>query len=500
MAKLAEKKTEFPLQEHANYREQPHNVLAEQMVLGTLLTNNDLLQRIGDFLLPEHFFQPIHQRIFEAIIHFNERGVLANPVTLKNHFDKDEALKELGGGQYLAKLAGLSSTIINVHDYGKVIYDLSIRRALISIGEEVVNDAFEESIDTSATDQIEAAEERLFKLASEGYQDSGFKALKSSLAETLHRAELAYKQKQKITGTSTGYRELDALLGGLQRSDLIILAARPSMGKTALTVNLAWNACKNLSEDYHAKKKAGKLPEDDPGLPSVGLFSLEMSAEQITSRLLSMVSHVNSFKLRTGQLTEDEFSDIIRANNQMQSMPFYIDDTPALSISALRTRARRLKRRHNLSVLMVDYLQLVRGSSKNDGNRVQEISEITQGLKAIAKELNIPVIALSQLSRAVEQREDKRPQLSDLRESGSIEQDADIVMFIYRDDYYLARKEPRVGTPEHDSWQQQMNQAMNITDLIIAKQRNGPIGNVRLFFDANTTTYTNLVDIPTVLD
>ena len=408
--------------------------------------------------------------------------MIATPVTLKNHFDKDEALVSIGGAEYLARLAGLSAMVINIADYARTVYDLAVRRKLIEIGGDIVNDAFDKEIELTAAQQIEQAEQTLYTLASEGRSGSGFVMLKKSLKEAIDRAQLAYKHHGKVSGISSGFVDMDALLGGLQDSDLLILAGRPSMGKTALAINIALNACNYLCEI--TKDQAPK---------SVGFFSLEMSSEQLAARMLSMISKVNAAKLRTGNLTDDDFTHIVRANKEMQELPFFIDDTPALTISALRTRARRLKRKHNLGLLVIDYLQLVRGTTKaGEGNRVQEISEITQGLKAIAKELNIPVIALSQLSRAVEQREDKHPQLSDLRESGSIEQDSDIVMFIYRDEYYESRKEPRVGTPEHDAWQARMDEVMNISEVIIAKQRHGPIGAVKLYFDSNTTKFSNL--------
>jgi replicative DNA helicase len=472
----------------ASYRLQPSNILAEQMLLGAILINNEAINRVGDFLAAEHFHEPVHQRIYEAIQTFLERGIIATPVTMKNYFDKDAALADIGGAEYLARLAGLSVTVINIVDYGRTVYDLAVRRKLIEIGEDIVNDAFDKEIEVTANEQIEQAEQVLYNLASEGRSDTGFIALKKSLKEAIDRAQLAYKHQGKVSGVSSGFNDLDNLLGGLQNSDLLILAGRPSMGKTALAINIALNGCEYL---YDIAKKETNNPQLAP--PAVGFFSLEMSSEQLAARMLSMVSKVNASKMRTGNLTDEDFTHIVRANKELQDLPFFIDDTPALSISALRTRARRLKRKHNLGMLVVDYLQLLRGVTKaGEGNRVQEVSEITQGLKAIAKELNIPVIALSQLSRAVEQREDKRPQLSDLRESGSIEQDADIVMFIYREEYYESRKEPREGSPEHDTWQSRMNEIMNVSDVIIAKQRHGPIGTVQLYFDSKTTKFGNL--------
>lgn len=474
------------------YRVMPNNILAEQILLGTFLTNNEVINKVSDFLLPDHFFEPVHQRIYHTILLCIDKGLVANPITLKNHFDKDEALVNDGGASYLAKLAGLSTTIINVYDYAKTIYDLSVRRRLISIGSEVVNDAYDKEIEVNAAQQIEKAEQELYILASEGRESSSsFKVLKFSINQAIERAQLAYQHKDKVSGISTQFIDLDKLLGGFQDSDLLILAGRPSMGKTALAINLALNACKTMYANFITTRQGKdeiELLNSALASPSVGFFSLEMSAEQLAARMLSMIAGVNSSKIRSGHIGESEFAKIVKASKELNQLPFFIDDTPSLSISALRTRARRLKRRHNLGILFVDYLQLVRGASKqSDKSRVQEISEVTQGLKAIAKELNIPVIALSQLSRAVEQREDKRPLLSDLRESGSIEQDADIVMFIYRDEYYLMRKQSKEG----DKDQLRLQEAANIAEVIVAKQRNGPIGNVRLHFDSDTTKFAN---------
>lgn len=476
-----------PLEQPSLIRMQPANILAEQMLLGSILTNNEAYHRVSDFLTADHFYEPIHKRIFIAINTFVDRGMLANAVTLKNHFEQDASLREMNHSDYLGQLSALSATIINVNDYAKTIVDLAIRRSLINIGEEIVNDAYASDLKVSASDQIENAEQELFTLASFGKElNSNFAALKVSLGSALERIQLAFKQQEHITGISTGFIDLDKILCGMQNSDLIILAARPSMGKTALAVNLALNAAQYLQT--HKRK-------DDEQLGSIGFFSLEMSSEQLAARMMAISSEVNSGKLRSGQISEADFVKIVKASKDLAGLPFYIDDTPSISIAALRTRARRMKRRHNLSLLIVDYLQLLKGSGKgSEESRVLEISQITQGLKAIAKELNIPVIALSQLSRAVEQREDKRPLLSDLRESGSIEQDADIVMFIYRDEYYLVRKQPQESTPDHEKWQAEMNKVTNIAEVIIAKQRNGPVGNIKLHFESNTTKFSNHID------
>ena len=473
----------------------PFNIDAEQVLLGNLMVNNEDLNKVSDFLSKEHFYVPVHQKIYDAIQKFHDKGVLANPVTLKNYFDQDESLKEHGGPKYLADLAGLSLGIVNMHDYGKAIYELALKRDLISIGKEIVNDARQSSIDLSAHDQIERAEKKLYDLSTDDIErNKGFSQLKTPLQGAINKAQLAFQNKGRVSGIATDFTDLDEILGGFQNSDLIIMAGRPSMGKTAVSVNLAYNACRNLVANHENMLKEDEKGELKGSKPkSVGFFSLEMSSEQIATRMLSMVSGVSSTKLRTGHIDEDEFSDIAIATKKLQDLPFYIDDTPSISVAALRTKARRLKRMHNLGIIIVDYLQLMRAdNSKREMNRVQEISEITQGLKAIAKELDIPVIALSQLSRAVEQREDKRPLLSDLRESGSIEQDSDIVIFIYREEYYLMRKKPKEGTEQYAKWQADMESVSNITELIISKHRNGPIGSVRLFFDAHYTRFSNL--------
>ncbi|MEM7617679.1 MAG: replicative DNA helicase [Pseudomonadota bacterium] len=464
----------------------PSNLKAEQAILGAILVNNEYLNRVADYLQDKHFFEPVHQRIFAAILKIVERGMTATPVSMSNYFDNDAALQELGGVKYLAKLTGIMTSIINVESYAKLIYDLYLKRQLINIGDKIVNDAFDNKVDETASDQLESAEKKLYDLATTGNFSNDFEHLSKSITNALAITEKAYQREGNISGIASGFTDLDDLLGGFQDSDLIILAGRPSMGKTALAINIAMKAVENL---YKEAESAAKLDE----VPSIGFFSLEMSAEQLASRIIAMYSEVNSSKMRTGNLTDDEFSQIIKASNKLHQLPFFIDDTPAISISALRTRARRLKRQNNLSMIFVDYLQLLRGTSKSsDSNRVQEVSEITQGLKAIAKELDVPVIALSQLSRAVEQREDKKPQLSDLRESGSIEQDADIVMFIYREEYYLARAEPSLDNEaKHLQWIEKLERARNKTTIIVAKQRHGPIGEQPLYFDANLTKFSN---------
>jgi len=482
--------------ESVTFRSLPHNDEAEQALLGAMLVNNEKSNMVSGFLRPEHFFQPIHGRIFEAILKLVERGQIANPVTLKHFFENDEALADIGGAQYLARLVGSTVTIINADDYARTVHDLYLRRELITLGEDVVNEAYDYKIETPANEQIEMAEQQLFNLAEEGESEGGFKQLGVSMTEAIVTMEGAYNRKGGLTGVGTGLIDLDNQLGGLHPSDLLILAGRPSMGKTALATNIAFSAARNykpiLDDDGNVTHTEGAV---------VGFFSLEMSAEQLATRLLAEATGISSEKLRRGQLSKEDFHKVVEQSRALSNAPFFIDDTPALSVAALRTRARRLKRTNKLSLIIVDYLQLIRpsGGSRHD-SRVQEIGEITQGLKALAKELNVPVVALSQLSRAVEQREDKRPQLSDLRESGSIEQDSDVVMFIYREEYYLERGEPMKRAEETDDrfadryqrWSQRLQEVEGTAELFIAKQRHGPIGKVRLQFTKDTTKFSTL--------
>ncbi|MDA0654271.1 MAG: replicative DNA helicase [Proteobacteria bacterium] len=469
------------------YREPPHNLEAEQALLGAILVNNDVAARVAGFLEPEHFYLPVHGSIYDAATVLIERGQIANPVTLKTYFERDESLSEVGGAGYLARLAG-SAVTLNAEDYGRAIYDFFLRRELIRIGEDVVNVAFDSRVDEPATGQIESAEQSLFQLAESGKHEGGFQAFKDTLVNTISGIESAYKSDAHLTGVGTGLTDLDRLMGGLHRSDLVVLAGRPSMGKTALATNIAFHAARAFREE--AGEDGERRVVDGAG---VGFFSLEMSADQLATRMLAEATGISSEKLRRGQLSNDDFVRVVQASNEMTQIPFHIDDTPALSIAALRTRARRLKRTHGLGMIVVDYLQLIRPAGRSSpDHRVQEISQITQSLKALAKELHVPVLALSQLSRAVEAREDKRPLLSDLRESGSIEQDADVVMFIYREEYYLERREPRMDTPDHAQWQQQMEQVHNLAEVIIGKQRHGPTGKVQLFFNPSLTKFGNL--------
>ncbi len=466
-------------------REPPHNYDAEQALLGAILVNNLAYGRVSEFLAPEHFANPDHGHIYQACGKLIERGQLADPITLRHHFEQDGGLAEVGGPPYLARLVASAVTIINATDYGRMIFDLALRRELIDLGEGMVNDAFDHDPETGAMDQIEGAEQKLFDLATTGAIEGGFAPFTRSLTSAIEVAEAAYKREGKLTGIATGFTELDQLLGGLQSSDLVVLAGRPSMGKTALATNIAFHAA-----------KACKIEKDESGQERVadgavvGFFSLEMSAEQLATRMLAEESGVPSDKIRRGKLTNDDFQNLVKASRMLSAVPFFIDDSPSLSVAAIRTRARRLKRQNNLSLIVIDYLQLLHSPTRRGAeNRVQEVSEITRGLKALAKELDVPVLALSQLSRAVEQRDDKRPQLADLRESGSIEQDADVVMFIFREEYYLERLKPEEGTDKLADWQERMERVHNLADINIAKQRHGPIGTFKLQFESRFTRF-----------
>lgn len=469
----------------SSYRTAPHNLDAEQALLGAILVNNAVLNNLSDGLEPIHFYVPLHQKIYEAILRFHDKGMIADPISLRHFFHEDNEIAG-GGDSYLARMAAKSVMVINPKDYSELIIDLALKRQLIEIGEGIVSEAYAPEDDSFAREQIEHAEQKLFDLATTGDFRSGFITFRAASATAMQRAEFAFKQKGTVIGVPSGLNDLDNLLGGLQDSDLLILAGRPSMGKTALATVMAYNAAlRFLAEHEHKRMEAGNDAAIDKPR-SVGFFSLEMSAEQLANRILSARTEINSHKILRGDLSNEEFSRLIEADHELSELPFFIDDTPALTISALRTRARRLKRTQNLGLLVVDYLQLVRPSfTNNQGNRVNEISEITQGLKSIAKELNVPVLALSQLSRAVEQREDKRPLLSDLRESGSIEQDSDVVMFVFREEYYLERKKPgEPGSGEYEAWElrERYERVHRKADVIVAKQRHGPIGTATLMF------------------
>ncbi len=473
-------------------RELPYNLQAEKGLLGSILINNRAHETVTEFLNPEHFSYLRHGKIYEAISKLIDRGQIADGVTLQRFFEHDQSLAEIGGPAYLAELTSAAATVINAGEYGRVIYDLHLKRELINLGELIVNRAYGAEVDETGVIQIESAEQSLYELATKGDHEGGFQDFKTSLILATESAGVAHKRQGGLAGVATRFTELDKLLGGLHNSDLIIIAGRPAMGKTALATNIAFNAAALF-----------QATNGDEGA-IVGFFSLEMSSDQLAARILAEQSGIPSNKARKGELTNDEFSQLAQASQALYDVPIYIDDTPALTVSALRTRARRLKRQQGLGLIVVDYLQLISGSNqnRNDG-RVQEVSEITRGLKTLAKELNIPVIALSQLSRAVETREDKHPQLADLRESGSIEQDADVVMFIYRDEYYIEKSEPKMRADEsvdkHSerirNWEERLEKAKGLADLIIAKQRHGPVGSIRLHFSPEFTRFGNFDNI-----
>ena len=466
----------------------PHNIEAEQQLLGAILTNNEIYDRVAPIIGEQHFYDPVHARIYEIAQARISKNALASPVTLKAFLEDDEGLKELGGPAYLARLAGAAISSFAARDYAQMIYNLAIRRELMALGHEIADKAGRVDVESEPKEQIVEAEQALYMLGEQGQVDSGFQSFLRAVTDAVNMANSAYQREGGLAGLATGLTDIDKKLGGLHRSDLLILAGRPSMGKTALATNIAFAIAKAYKKGTLADGSEGAV---DGGV--VGFFSLEMSAEQLAARILSETSQVASEQIRRGDMTEAEFRRFVDAAKQLEACPLYIDDTPALPISQLAARARRLKRTHGLDALFVDYLQLVRPAGAKE-NRVNEISEITQGLKAIAKELDIPVMALSQLSRQVENREDKRPQLSDLRESGSIEQDADVVMFVYREEYYKEREKPG----DHDleamgKWQADMEAIHGKAEIIIGKQRHGPIGQVELSFEGKFTRFGNLV-------
>ncbi|MAJ22430.1 MAG: replicative DNA helicase [Candidatus Pelagibacter sp. TMED64] len=461
-----------------SFKQLPCNIEAEQGVLGSILVSNDIYDEISSIIDSQKFFDPIHIKIFSAIEKLIAKGLLVNPITLKNYFENDEGLKELGGQEYLVKITKFSSSARQAIDYAKIIHDMHIRRELVKVSEDILDKASNKEVSSSGEEIIESTEKTLFDLAERGQFYRSFVKFENALKQTIEMARKAYQNDEGIVGIPTGLSELDSRLGGLHNQDLVIIAGRPSMGKTALATNIAFHAAQNL------QKKSIKS--------TVAFFSLEMSSEQLSTRILSEQAKITSNNIRKGNVSEEQFEQFIEASKNIADLPLYIDETPAITISALSNRARRIKRLFGLDLIVIDYIQLMRsGNIKNEG-RVQEISEITQGLKALAKELNTPVLALSQLSRAVEQRDDKKPQLADLRESGSIEQDADVVMFVFREAYYLERKEPRPATAEHAEWQVKMNEVATLAEIIIAKQRHGPTGNVRVEFEAMYTKFKDL--------
>jgi replicative DNA helicase len=470
------------------YRSAPHNIEAEQALLGAILVNNEAFYRVSDFLEPLHFFEPIHQRLFELSANLIRAGKVATPVTLKTFLPAEIDVGGLNASQYLARLAAEATTVINASDYGRTVCDLAVRRNLIRIGEDMVNVAFDAPVDFAPREQIEDAERRLYEIAETSRFGSGFQRFAQALTTAVDMAARAYQRDGKLSGLATGLKDLDTKMGGLQPSDLIIVAGRPGMGKTALATNIAYNIAKAHRGET---RPDGHIETIDGGI--VGFFSLEMSAEQLATRIISERTGIPSSVIRRGGITEADFETIKDVSIELQHLPFYVDETGGLTVAQLAARARRLKRQRGLDVLVIDYIQLLQGSQRRaNENRVQEVTEITTSLKALAKELNVPVVALSQLSRQVESRDDKRPQLSDLRESGSIEQDADVVLFVFREEYYLSNKEPRPGSEEHLKWQTDMAAVHGRAEIIIGKQRHGPTGTVQLQFDAAVTRFDDL--------
>ena len=459
-----------------NFEELPNNIEAEQSVIGTILISNEIFDEINTIISSKNFFDPMHQKIFSAIENLIYKGMLANPITLKNYFENEK--DDINVPDYLVKVTKFSTSSRQAIEYSKIIYDMFVRRELIKISEGTIDSAKLKDLNVSGQNIIENSEKLLFDLAEKGSFNTSLVKFDEALKFTIEMASNAYKNEEGIVGVPTGLTDLDDRLGGLHKSDLVIIAGSPSMGKTALATNIAFNAARKLQE-------SGKKS-------SIAFFSLEMSSEQLSTRILAEQSRIKSNDIRRGRISDEQFDKFIETSKNISELPLFIDETPAISIAAVSNRARRIKRLFGLDMIVVDYIQLMRASTSNKDGRVQEISEITQGLKAIAKELSVPVLALSQLSRAVEMRDDKKPQLSHLRESGSIEQDADVVMFVFREAYYLERKEPRPATVEHAEWQAKMNEVSNLAEIIISKQRHGPTGNVMLEFEAMFTKFKDI--------
>ncbi|MDA9653332.1 replicative DNA helicase [Candidatus Pelagibacter sp.] len=453
--------------------ELPNNIEAEQSVIGSILVTNEIFDEISTIISNINFYDPMHQKIYNAIESLIYKGMLANPITLKNYFEDEK--DDLDVPEYLVKITKFSTSVRQAIEYSKIIYDMFVRRELIKISEQTIDSAKINDLDTNGQNIIENSERLLFDLAEKGSFNSSLIKFDDAMKQTIEMASAAYKNEGGIVGVPTGLRDLDDKLGGLHQSDLIIIAGRPSMGKTSLATNIAFNAAKHLQDN--GKKS------------SIAFFSLEMSSEQLSTRILSEQARISSNDIRRGRISDEQFDQFLETSKNIAELPLFIDETPAISIAAMSNRARRIKRLHGLEMVVVDYIQLMRGTTYNKDGRVQEISQITQGLKAIAKELGVPVLALSQLSRQVEQRDDHKPMLSDLRESGSIEQDADVVMFVYREGYYLSRKEPREATVEHAEWQAKMNEVAHIAEVIIGKQRHGPIGKITLEFEERFTKF-----------
>ena len=456
-----------------NFKELPNNIEAEQSVIGSILVTNEIFDEISTIISNVNFYDPMHQKIFNAIESLIYKGMLANPITLKNYFEDEK--DDLNVPEYLIKITKFSTSIRQAIEYSKIIYDMFVRRELIKISEQTIDNAKLNDLDVSGQNIIENSERLLFDLAEKGSFNSSLVKFDDAMKQTIEMASAAYKNEGGIVGVPTGLKDLDDKLGGLHQSDLIIIAGRPSMGKTSLATNIAFNAARHIQDN--GKKS------------SIAFFSLEMSSEQLSTRILSEQARIGSNDIRRGRISDEQFDQFLETSKNIAELPLFIDETPAISIAAMSNRARRIKRLHGLDMVVVDYIQLMRGTTLNKDGRVQEISQITQGLKAIAKELGVPVVALSQLSRQVEQRDDHKPLLADLRESGSIEQDADVVMFVYRESYYLQRKEPREATVEHAEWQAKMNEVAHLAEIIIGKQRHGPIGKVTLEFEERFTKF-----------
>ena len=457
------------------FKELPNNIEAEQAVIGSILVSNDIFDEINTIISSVNFYDPMHQKIFDAVESLIYKGMLANPITLKNYFENEK--DELNIPEYLVKITKFSTSSRQSIEYSKLIYDLYVKRELIKISDNIIDTAKLNDLNNDGKQIIESFEKSLFDLAEGGSFSSSLVKFDEAMKQTIEMASNAYKNEEGIVGVPSGLRDLDDRLGGMHKSDLIIIAGRPSMGKTALATNIAFHAAKNI--------------QDKGEKSSIAFFSLEMSSEQLSTRILAEQSRIKSNDIRRGKISEEQFDKFIETSKNIAELPLYIDETPAITIAALSNRARRIKRVHGLDMIVVDYIQLMRGTNFKDG-RVQEISEITQGLKAIAKELSVPVLALSQLSRAVEQRDDKKPLLSDLRESGSIEQDADVVMFVFRESYYLKNKEPRPATVEHAEWQAKMNEISHLAELLILKQRHGPTGTIMLEFEEMFTKFKDI--------
>ena len=456
-----------------NFKELPNNIEAEQSVIGSILVTNEIFDEISTIISNVNFYDPMHQKIYSAIETLIYKGMLANPITLKNYFEDEK--DDINIPEYLVKITKFSTSVRQAIEYSKIIYDMFVRRELIKISEQTIDNAKVNDLYTNGQNIIENSEKLLFDLAEKGTFNSSLIKFDDAMRQTIEMASAAYKNEGGIVGVPTGLRDLDDRLGGLHQSDLIIIAGRPSMGKTSLATNIAFNAAKSIQD-------SGKKS-------SIAFFSLEMSSEQLSTRILSEQARIGSNDIRRGRISDEQFDQFLETSKNIAELPLFIDETPAISIASMSNRARRIKRLHGLDMVVVDYIQLMKGTFNNKDGRVQEISQITQGLKAIAKELGVPVLALSQLSRQVEQRDDHKPQLSDLRESGSIEQDADVVMFVYREGYYLQRKEPRQATVEHAEWQAKMNEVAHLAEIIIGKQRHGPIGKVTLEFEERFTKF-----------